>query len=257
VEPMTIEDDGVTQQPRARRPGRPPQTDEEAQRAREHILQATLDVFGVHGYHGVSVARIIEQAQIARPTFYRYFRNTDEAVETVLVRVGYTIATVIGEAVIAQTGGHIPQLVAGIEAYLGWARENPMIVRSMYAGGHDPTSPVFNLRPRLVRRLTKLVNYQLAVQGRAPLDEWTIDLFVNSMEYACFRLYDGMSSESAADEDALGNPHEISEAAVDEARRAVLRTALSLLGTAEDWQMVLATPPIRRQLFDGRIDGRS
>lgn len=246
---MTIESDVVTEQPRARRPGRPPQTDEEAQRAREHILQATLDVFGRHGYHGVSVARIIEQAQIARPTFYRYFRNTDEAVETVLVRVGYTIATVIGEAVIAETG-HIPQLVAGIEAYLQWARENPMIVRSMYAGGHDPTSPVFNLRPRLVRRLTKLVNYQLAVQERAPLDEWTIDLFVNSMEYACFRLYDGTVEEEI--EDALGNPHEITEAAIDEARRAVLRTALSLLGTADDWQMVLRTPGIRRQLFDGK-----
>jgi TetR/AcrR family transcriptional regulator len=242
---MTIESDVVTEQPRARRPGRPPQTDEEAQRAREHILQATLEVFGEHGYHGVSVARIIEQAQIARPTFYRYFRNTDEAVETVLVRVGYTIATTIGEAVMAQTG-HIPQLVAGIEAYLGWAREHPMIVRSMYAGGHDPTSPVFNLRPRLVRRLTKLVNYQLAVQDRPQLDEWTIDLFVNSMEYACFRLYDGVDAEG------LGNPHEITEAAVDEARRAVLRTALSLLGTDQDWQMVLDTPPIRRQLFDGK-----
>ncbi len=219
-----------------RKPGRPPQTDEEARRAREHILTATSEVFGEFGYHGVSVARIIDVAQIARPTFYRYFRNADEALQRVLLRMGRSIGIAVTEAV-AQVDGDIPKLVAGIEAYVQWAGRNRTLLRSIYAGGHDPTSPVFPFRPRLVSRLTGLVNEQLLAGGRAPLDEWTLDVFINSMEYACFRLY--LQSD-------------LTDEKINAARATILRTALALLGRADDWRRVLDTPVVNRQLFIGR-----
>jgi TetR/AcrR family transcriptional regulator len=220
----------------ARRPGRPAQTAEETSRVREHILAATSTVFGEFGYHGVNVARVIEVAAIARPTFYRYFRNVDEAMQIVLGRIGRSITTMISEAV-DSVDGDLPKLVAGIEGYLRWSQQNRSVLQSIYAGSHDPGNPVFGLRPLLLRQLTELINRELITVGRPPLDEWTVDLFLNSMEYACYRL----QLEA-----------ELSPSAAADARATIFRTALALLGGADDWRLALNTPAATARLFNGR-----
>lgn len=62
----------------AARRGRPPQTAQQADQVRARIVLATADVFAEHGSRGLSVARIIDAAGLARPTFYRYFANAVE-----------------------------------------------------------------------------------------------------------------------------------------------------------------------------------
>jgi len=51
----------------------------EAQRERRrvHILLAAAKLFGQRGYHGTSVADVIEAAEISRGTFYLYFDSKD------------------------------------------------------------------------------------------------------------------------------------------------------------------------------------
>jgi TetR/AcrR family transcriptional regulator len=224
-----------SEQTTTRRPGRPAQTAEETRRVREHILAATSTVFGEFGYHGVNVARVIEVAAIARPTFYRYFRNIDDALQIVLGRIGRTITTTISDAV-ESAAGDMPKLIAGIEAYLRWSGQNRSLLQSLYAGSHDPANPVFGLRPLLLRQLTELVNRELVAVGRPPLDEWTVDLFLNSMEYACYRLQ--MDAE-------------LDPAALAAARATLFRTALALLGRADDWRVALNTPAATELLFNG------
>jgi TetR/AcrR family transcriptional regulator len=219
-----------------RRPGRPPQTEQETRLAREHILAATSTVFGERGYHGANVSRVIELARISRPSFYRHFRNIDDALQVVLGRTGRSIARSISQAVGAVTG-ELPRLIAGIDAYLRWGEQNRALLRSLYAGAHDPANPVFALRPLLLGQLTDLLNTEVSRSGRAPLDEWTIDLFLNAMEYACYRLY---------------LPDDRSAAAVAAARATMLRTALALLGRADDWRGLLEQPEFSRELFAGR-----
>jgi AcrR family transcriptional regulator len=226
----------VTSEQPTRRPGRPPQTEQETHLAREHILTATSTVFGERGYHGANVSRVIAAAGISRPTFYRHFRNIDDALQIVLSRIGRAIATRISQAV-ASVSGDLPRLIAGIDAYLSWGEQNRALLQSLYAGGHDPANPVFGLRPLLLGQLTALLNAEVSLGGRAPLDEWTIDLFLNAMEYACYRLY---------------RPAELSAEAVAAARATMLRTALALLGRADDWRLLLDQPEARRELFAGR-----
>ncbi len=178
----------ITEPSQPRRPGRPAQTENEARLVRERILAATSQVFAEFGYHGANVARVIEVAETSRPTFYRYFRNIDGALDIVLGRIGRSISTLIGDAV-GSVPGDLPRLIAGIDAYLAWTGANRPLLRSLHAGAHDPSSPVFGLRPVLLRQLTRLVNDKVTDGGRPALDEWTVDLFLNAMEYACYRLH--------------------------------------------------------------------
>ena len=141
----------VSNAPKPRRPGRPPQTDEEQARARQNIVRATSLVFAEYGYHGISVARILEHAGIARPTFYRYFRNSDEPLRMALDEVGRALRDrVVADVTAAE--GDIPKVVAAIDGYLWWSGENRGMLRSLYAGIHDPASPVSVQRPNTPAR---------------------------------------------------------------------------------------------------------
>jgi TetR/AcrR family transcriptional regulator len=220
----------VSDAPKPRRPGRPPQTDEEQARARQNIVRATALVFAEYGYHGISVARILEHAGIARPTFYRYFRNSDEPLRMALDDVGRALRDRVVEGVMAAEGD-IPKVIAAIDAYLWWSGENRGMLRSLYAGIHDPASPVSVQRPNTLRAMVDLLFREFERAGRATPERWVLDVYVNAVEYTCYQLY--LETEATP-------------ADVDKARQVMLRMALATLGGPRDWQLFSDNP----HLFD-------
>ena len=220
----------VSDAPRPRRPGRPPQTDEEQARARANIVRATALVFAEFGYHGISVARILEHAGIARPTFYRYFRNSDEPLRMALDEVGRELRDRIVADVTA-ADGDIPKVVAAIDAYLWWSGEHRSMLRSLYAGIHDPTSPVSERRPSTLKAMVDLLSREFEGAGRPAPQRWVLDVYVNAVEFTCYQLY--LETEAT--------PHD-----VETARQVMLRMALATLGSPDDWRSLVANP----NLFD-------
>jgi AcrR family transcriptional regulator len=218
---MTVSNDS-----KPRRPGRPPQTDEEQARARANIVRATALVFAEFGYHGISVARILEHAGIARPTFYRYFRNSDEPLRMALDDVGRELRDRMVAAVTA-ADGDMPKFMAAIDTYLWWSGEHRAMLRSLYAGIHDPASPVFTQRPNTLNAMVDLLFRELEAAGRPEPERWVLDVYVNAVEYTCYQLY-------------LETP--ATPADVDKARQVMLRMALATLGTANDWAEFHANP---------------
>ena len=205
---------------RPRRPGRPPQTIEEQARARENILQATGDVFAELGYHGMKVALILERAGIARPTFYRYFRNADEALEIVLARVGAEMLQLVRAAIAGVDEVHQRELVyAAIDAYLDWSRERRGLLRALYAGVDDPVNPVSAWRRTATEAFIELIQTEMRRAGRPPAARWVVETYLNAVEFTAYRL----SGEAAE------------EGGVEAARVALRRVALGLLGSREDW----------------------
>lgn len=65
---------------------------------REQILLHAANLFGMHGYHAVSISDIIRAAGIARGTFYIYFENKraifDELLDMLVVRIKTSIKKV-------------------------------------------------------------------------------------------------------------------------------------------------------------------
>jgi AcrR family transcriptional regulator len=220
---MTVSNDS-----KPRRPGRPPQTDEEQARARANIVRATALVFAEYGYHGISVARILEHAGIARPTFYRYFRNSDEPLRMALDDVGRELRDrVVGD--VTRADGDIPKFVAAIDAYLWWSGEHRNMLRSIYAGIHDPASPVFANRPNTLNAMVELLFRELEAAGRPKPERWVLDVYVNAVEFTCYQLY-------------LETPATPQD--VDKARQVMLRMALATLGAEADWAQFQSNPDL-------------
>ncbi|MCA9607454.1 MAG: TetR/AcrR family transcriptional regulator [Myxococcales bacterium] len=78
--------------------GRSVRAQEKRARRRKTILDAALRVFSDKGYHQTRIADIIEEASIARGTFYLYFDSKTaifhELLEDVLRRIGESVAGV-------------------------------------------------------------------------------------------------------------------------------------------------------------------
>ena len=218
---MTVSNDS-----KPRRPGRPPQTDEEQARARANIVRATALVFAEYGYHGISVARILEHAGIARPTFYRYFRNSDEPLRMALDEVGRELRDRIVTDVTAAEGD-IPKVVAAIDAYLWWSGKHRSMLRSLYAGIHDPASPVSVRRPSTVQAMIDLLFREFEAAGRPAPERWVLDVYVNAVEFTCYQLY--LETEATP-------------ADVAQARLVMLRMGVATLGSPSDWRFLAENP---------------
>lgn len=77
-------------------------TDEEYP-TRERILTATAEVLGRHGMTKLSLSEVAEQAQVSRPTLYRWFSSKQDLLDAYVVweRTFY-------EQALAQVVAHLP-----------------------------------------------------------------------------------------------------------------------------------------------------
>jgi AcrR family transcriptional regulator len=174
------------------RRGRPPQTTEQAEKAKARITEATIAVFTDSGSRGLSVTRIIDHAGISRPTFYRYFTNATEPLHAVLEASNDHLITGIRAALEKTTIEATPQLSTYlIDAYMAWARSHGPMLRSLFAELHDPASPVSAYREQALGDIRTIVEDRftaLDYPGPAPLD---LDAALHICEYLLYRVATG------------------------------------------------------------------
>ncbi|WP_280307181.1 TetR/AcrR family transcriptional regulator [Nocardia neocaledoniensis] len=220
----------MSEDPAVARRGRPPQTQEQAEEVRARIVEATAAVFARNGSRGLSVAQIIEQAGLARPTFYRYFGNASEPLHVVLTASNDGLVGGIRDAL---TGTDEPvQLgIRLIDAYVDWARGHGAMLRPLFAELHDPGSPVSAYRERALDDIRDLVRKTFGELGRpvpAPLD---LDAALHVCEYVVYRLTAGADPDDDPAPDL-----------VTEARVTMIRILLVTLGTKDDLAYAMELP---------------
>lgn len=99
---------------------------------RRQLLDAAIAVFGRRGYHRTQVSDIIRQADVARGTFYLYFKAKREIFDQIMTelfeRVRREVKTLPKEAV-----GEIPaQLYGNIERITRLLTENPLLTKILF-----------------------------------------------------------------------------------------------------------------------------
>ncbi len=199
---------------------------------RARIVRATAEVFTRGGSRGLNVAQIIEQAGLARPTFYRYFANATEPLHTVLDASNAGLVGGIRNAL--DTPAESVELgIRLIDAYLDWARGHGPMLRPLFAELHDPASPVSSYRNRALDDIRQIVRTKFAELDRpvpAPLD---LDAALHVCEYVVYRI--------AADTRPGAEPDPETVAA---ARVTMIRVVLATLGNTDDVRYALELPGI-------------
>lgn len=200
--------------------GRPPRSLKEVESIRRMIMDATACVFADHGYHGVSVELIVMAASISRPTFYRYFKNTDEVIELILKeandRLIVDVITAMREAM-----GPLQKVEAGLLAWRRWGEQTGPLLRAIFAEMHSPDSPAAAHRQRVLDAITVELNRVMLALGRTELDPLRIGAFVIGVEYLGYRYHFGSEKPS--------------EQLWVRTRQAMLRLAIGLLGGVHEW----------------------
>lgn len=212
--------------PTAARRGRPPQTEQQADQVRARIILATAEVFAQHGSRGLSVARIIEAAGLARPTFYRYFANATEPLHAVLTVSNDDLVGGIRSA-LERTEEPVALGINMIEAYLYWAGGHGPMLSPLFAELHDPGSPVSAYRENALEDIRALVRAKFTALGRpipTPLD---LDTALQTCEFVVYRI------------SATGEPTPETIAA---ARLTMIRSVLVTLGRRQDVEYALTIP---------------
>ncbi|TBO31161.1 TetR/AcrR family transcriptional regulator [Aquabacterium lacunae] len=216
--------------------GRPPRSAAETEAIRLQIQQAAAQVFGEHGYHGVSVELILQACGLSRPTFYRYFPNADAVIDRVLKEANdaliHDVVTAIRKAALP-----MDKVEAGLLAWRDWgARQGPLL-KAIFAEIHDVHSPAAAHRQRVLQALEAELNATMVVLGRPPFDPLQIATFVIGVEYLGYCYHFG--------------PEGASDAAWQRTRSTMLRLALGLLGGPMEWAHAPQLAALMRIQLDG------
>jgi len=206
-----------------RRRGRPPAAPEAHAAVRQRLLDATQAVFAQVGYHGLSVEQVLTGSGLSRPTFYKHFRNTDDAIEIVIRALNDRLIEQLLAAVAGQRDA-FAALEAGLEAWRHWGDSLGPLLRPLFAELHDPHSPASRHRRRTLDLLGQHLQDMLATLGRSRATPLQVDALLNGVEYLGYRFQ-------------LETPRD--DASWKQTRDAMLRLALAMLGNAHEWQHAL------------------
>lgn len=203
--------------PRGR--GRPPAAPAVQEAIRQRLLDATAAVFARVGYHGLAVELVAAEAELSRPTFYKHFRNTDEAVEVVIRDANDRLIAALLAAV-ANQASPFAALEAALAVWRDWGHELGPMLRPLFAELHDAHSPASRHRQRTLALLADRLRTLMQEVGFPPPPRVQVDTFLNGMEYLGYRFH-------------LQTPRDA--ASWQETRDSMLRLALGLLGTTQVW----------------------
>ncbi|MFI7587995.1 TetR/AcrR family transcriptional regulator [Spongisporangium articulatum] len=212
--------DDVPAAPAPGRRGRRPNSPEDEQRVRDSIVEALTDAFAEVGYHGLTVALVLERAQVSRGTFYKYFRDLDEPMALMLERVTRSIVDLVTPALVGP-GGFTRRTEEAVDGYLEWGRRHRAVLPSLFADLHDPSSPVATNRDLWLGRLVDLLGLQFEQAGGRRPDPQVLYVLLNTLEFSCYHHH---LTHAEDDTEALAAT-----------RATMLRVAVALLLPTDRW----------------------
>lgn len=203
--------------------GRPPMSEADVEKVRDRIIDGTRHAFARVGYHGLSVELIIEEAGVSRPTFYKYFRSTEEPVEVLVSQVNDDLIARLMAAV-AGAPDPLAKVEAAILAWRQWGEGLGEFLRPFFAELNNPATPVGRHRQETLMLLTGQIAGIIELLGHARPGELRVATFLHGIEFLGYHFH-------------LNTPRD--DASWQETRAAMFRLALGLLGAAEDWGRAL------------------
>ncbi len=202
--------------------GRPKKTKDEIQTSKQQILTATRSIFGANGTQGTTVAKIVDAAAISRPTFYKYFSNSEQAIDLVIeqahqrliIRLMHIMPTVANSQ-----DDNISRILTILDSYLEWSKEEKEILESIHQELLVSGSPVAKHRSLTLDAMHKLLKRYFKKSGKNIPDRYIFETAAIGMEDIAY-LITLKSSPSTA----------------KLYRKQMLKLVIALFGDMEDWR---------------------
>jgi len=115
---------------RARKPNRA----EKAEATRARLFEAAVDVVGLHGYAGTSVARITERAEVAQGTFYNYLESRQDLLDQLLPAISDQLLAFVRHRVRSAPDCAVERERARMSAFLDFLHEKPQLYKLISQG---------------------------------------------------------------------------------------------------------------------------
>jgi len=96
---------------------------------RSQFLDVALELFAEHGYHATSISHIIDKADVARGTFYQYFRSKKEIFDQLLDRLFQQVTASVAPIRVTTPSAVAAEIRGNIEGLCRTLQENLSIGR--------------------------------------------------------------------------------------------------------------------------------
>lgn len=121
----------------------------------QRIRKAMVEVAAAQGYAQTSIARVIAQAGVSRPTFYDYFAGREQCMLAVIEMARGELFSRASEAVAAAAGR---DAFAGVvDALVGFAQEQPAMARVLYGETMAAGPQALDARDRAANEIETLI----------------------------------------------------------------------------------------------------
>src|SRR5262245_26023478 len=126
-------------------------------RVRARIIDAAIAVFARQDFAKARVEDILEDAGVARRTFYKHFANREEVLAAIFDFAANELLRAM-RAALSAAGDPLNAVRRTLDVYLDYHLANPRLLGTMVRQALDPSSPLFPLRQRLREELVALID---------------------------------------------------------------------------------------------------
>ncbi len=156
------------------------------------ILAAAMKVFARRGFAATRVEDVLEEARVARRTFYRYFTSKEDVLAAVYELAMTELLRALDNAAHARADP-LAGVRAAVDLYLDFHVENAALVRVLVEQSVRSDSPLSSHRRRFRAEILRVMVWAAELRGVAPLDGFTYIALVSALEGVALELLEGAS----------------------------------------------------------------
>lgn len=157
------------------------------------ILAAAMKVFARRGFAATRVEDVLDEARVARRTFYRYFTSKEDVLAAVYELATGELLRALDEAS-ESVVDPLSSVRAGVDLYLDFHVENAALLRVLVEQSVRSDSPLAGHRRRFRARILHVLVRAAEMRGVAPLDGYTYVALVSALEGVALELLEGAAT---------------------------------------------------------------
>ncbi len=148
---------------------------------RGRLLKGTASALVRHGVDGCTVQHILDAAGVSRRTFYRWFRDRDDALDG-LYELSIELVRGTLQLAIAGENDALGRLVGTLDAFLDLQITGGNLIRVLQAEALRPDSRLAARRHALLDEVVSLFDAGLAPESSPARDPWYYRALVLALE---------------------------------------------------------------------------